>query len=100
MATVSEPKTFNHDETQRRVRHPLQLLRKYIRAYVILEGVALTILAAAVLFWLGLAFDFGLFKIDLNSFSINIFNMISPFPLANIEPLERKHCSCKKHEVK
>ena len=40
MATVTvKERPFNHEETQRKVRHPLHLLRKYIRRYIILEGV-------------------------------------------------------------
>ena len=66
MATVTQPKMFNHEENQRHVRHPLQLLRKYIRTYIILEGLALTLLAASVLFWIGLFCDFGLFKLDVS----------------------------------
>ncbi|MSQ93443.1 MAG: hypothetical protein EXR98_02680 [Gemmataceae bacterium] len=71
MATVIQTKKFNHEESQRRVRHPLETLRKYIRAYVILEGLALTLLAGAVLFWLGLAFDFGLYKVDFDLLGIH-----------------------------
>ena len=41
MATVTKTKPFNHEETQRRVRSPLMLVRKYIRAYIILEGLVL-----------------------------------------------------------
>src|SRR5690242_13270111 len=64
MATATKPKQFDHKETQRRVRHPLQQVRATIRRYIFLEGAALTLLAAALFFWIGLAFDFGLFKID------------------------------------
>ncbi len=71
MATVTKPKKFNHADTQRSVQHPLQTLRKYIRSYVILEGLALTILAASLLFWFGLAFDFGLYKIDSDLLGIH-----------------------------
>ncbi len=70
MATVTEPKKFNHEESQRRVRHPLQLVRNYIRGYIILEGLALTILCAALLFWLGLAFDYGLFLFDFEAIRV------------------------------
>jgi hypothetical protein len=64
MATVTQPKSFNHEETQRNVKHPLQLVRSYIRRYIFLEGIALTLLCASLLFWLGLAFDFGMFKFE------------------------------------
>src|SRR5438105_14133139 len=70
MATIITH-TFNHEETQRRVRHPLQVLRKYIRRYVILEGVALTLLCTAALFWVGIAFDFGLFMLDFDFLGIH-----------------------------
>ena len=59
MATVTPPNKFNHEETQKRVRHPLQLVRKYIRRYIVLEGLALVLLCASLLFWLALA-GFGL----------------------------------------
>src|SRR6266545_2880615 len=64
MATVSEPRRpFNRAETQRRVRHPLETLRGYIRRYVILEGTAIAIIFLASWFWIGLALDFGSFKL-------------------------------------
>ena len=50
MATVIQPFTFNHEESQRRVRHPLALVRSHIRRYIILEGLALTLLATAAIF--------------------------------------------------
>jgi hypothetical protein len=71
MATVTTSKPFNHEETQRRVRSPLQLVRSYIRRYIFLEGLALLLLAAALLFWLGLAFDFGLFKFDFELLGVH-----------------------------
>ncbi|MBI1831551.1 MAG: hypothetical protein HYR84_08890, partial [Planctomycetes bacterium] len=65
MATKTEiPQTFNKEEVQRHVQHPLQLVRTYIRNYIILEGVALTLLCGIGLFWLGLALDYGLFHFD------------------------------------
>jgi hypothetical protein len=73
MATVTLPKKFSHEETQRRVRHPLQLVRQYIRRYIFLEGVALTLLCAALLFWLGLALDFGMFKCEIPA--INLYGI-------------------------
>jgi hypothetical protein len=71
MATVTTSKPFNHEETQRRVRSPLQLVRTIIRRYIFLEGTALLLLAAACLFWLGLAFDFGLFKCDFDLLGVH-----------------------------
>jgi hypothetical protein len=57
MATVQP----NRTELQTRVRHPLQTLRKYIRAYVTLEGAAVAVCYLALLFWLGMFLDYGLF---------------------------------------
>lgn len=67
MATVTvKERPFNHEETQRKVRHPLALVRKYIRRYIFLEGVALTLLFASIAFWIGLAIDYGLYKLDFD----------------------------------
>src|SRR5579864_5270318 len=64
MASVTTPRSkYEHDENQRRVRHPLQLLRKYIRTYVALEGTALVLLFLAGWFWIGLALDYGAFRL-------------------------------------
>ncbi len=84
MATVTEPKSFNHDETQRKVRHPLQLVRRYIRRYVILEGLALTLLFASIFFWIGLAFDFGLYKFRIDV--ANIFGIDWIMELNDVDP--------------
>ena len=55
MSTAAPPRRpFDRDETQRQVRHPLQTLRKYIRAYVLLEGAAIAVLFLAAWFWGGL----------------------------------------------
>jgi hypothetical protein len=63
MATVMNQKSsFNRDESQRRVRHPLERLRSYIRAYVTAEGLAILTLYVALWFWIGLLLDFGFFK--------------------------------------
>jgi len=45
------------------VFHPLRALRRDIRAYVILQGAASLALYLLFWFWIGLAFDFGLFKL-------------------------------------
>ncbi len=64
MSTSTAPRrAFDHDESQRRVRHPLQTLRKYIRAYVLLEGLAIAILFLAAWFWGGLLLDYGTFRL-------------------------------------
>src|SRR5690349_3840177 len=44
------------------VMHPLERLRGTIRRYVALEGLAVFGLYVALWFWLGLLFDYGLFK--------------------------------------
>jgi hypothetical protein len=64
MSTTAAPRrAFDHDESQRRVRHPLQTLRKYIRLYVLLEGLAIAILFVALWFWGGLLIDYGTFRL-------------------------------------
>src|SRR4249920_2647481 len=64
MSTAAAPRPrFDRDETQRRVKHPLQTLRKYIRAYVFLEGAAIALLFLAAWFWVGLLLDFGTFRL-------------------------------------
>lgn len=63
MASVTNRPGYRHDETQRRVRHPLDVVRKYIRTYVVLEGAALALLFLAAWFWIGLVLDWGVFKL-------------------------------------
>lgn len=64
MATVTSPRrTFDRVDTDRRVRHPLQALRGYIRTYVTLEGAFVAIIYLALWFWIGLALDYGIFKL-------------------------------------
>ncbi len=46
------------------VLHPLERLRGTIRRYVALEGLALVAAFLACWFWLGLALDFGAFKVS------------------------------------
>ncbi|HEX3314204.1 MAG TPA: hypothetical protein VHR72_04890, partial [Gemmataceae bacterium] len=53
---------FDVSDRTERVRHPLQTVRRFIRRYVLLETAAILVLGVACWFWLGLAFDFGLFK--------------------------------------
>jgi len=77
MATVeTTSRALNRDEYQRRVTHPLQRLRGYIRTYVTLEGVAVLCIYVALWFWISLAIDFGFFKI----FSIDWVQVL-PFGL-------------------
>ncbi|HEV3205038.1 MAG TPA: hypothetical protein VGY77_11670, partial [Gemmataceae bacterium] len=62
MATVTEPGSERRENAQR-VTHPLQRLRSTIRYYVGLEGAALFLLYLALWFWIGLALDYGFFKV-------------------------------------
>jgi hypothetical protein len=50
-------------ESHQRVRSPLARLRGYIRTYVSLEGALLLVLYVALWFWIGLALDYGFFKL-------------------------------------
>jgi hypothetical protein len=61
IATPSLPR-FEPLVTPRRVRHPLERLRGYIRFYVVVEGVSLVVVGMALWFWLGLLLDYGVFK--------------------------------------
>jgi len=63
MATVTEPRqSYQPSDTDRRVQHPLQALRGYIRTYVVIEGIMISVIFVALWFWIGLALDFGSFK--------------------------------------
>ncbi len=57
MATV-----LDRVESNRRVSHPLQRLRSYIRFYVTAEGVGVLLLYLILWFWIGLLLDYGFFK--------------------------------------
>ncbi len=63
MATATPPPSTNRADLQRKVADPLQRLRGYIRGYVVLEGLALVGIYLAAWFWLGLAIDWGFFKL-------------------------------------
>ncbi len=64
MATLT-PSSRSHSlrEAHRRVRSPLAKLRGAIRTYVGLEGALLLVLFLALWFWIGLAIDYGFFKL-------------------------------------
>jgi hypothetical protein len=63
MATVTPPRTTRNLEQDRsRIRSPLARVRKYIHSYVSLEGAVLVGLFLALWFWIGMLFDYGLFK--------------------------------------
>lgn len=78
MATATPKSIFNRNETQKRIRHPLQALRGYIRSYVTMEGLAVALIYLAIWFWVGLAIDYGMFglHIDLGFFSLGWFDWI------------------------
>jgi hypothetical protein len=64
MATVTPTRpTINRAEVHRRVRHPLQTLRGYIRMYVLIEGGLIALIYLALWFWIGLALDYGSFQL-------------------------------------
>src|SRR6266481_366689 len=63
MATVLEPASDAvREESRDQVAHPLDRLRGYIRLYVVAEGMAVLFLSLALVFWLGLLVDYGVFK--------------------------------------
>jgi hypothetical protein len=61
MATVTPPPIVRPAPSAA-VQHPLDRVRGAIRRYVALEGLAIVGLYLALWFWLGLLFDFGVFK--------------------------------------
>ena len=64
MATVTTPvRSRNLAEAHQRVRSPLERLRSFIRLYVGLEGAAIVGLFLALWFWIGLALDYGVFRL-------------------------------------
>jgi hypothetical protein len=65
MATVTPSnRTRSLDQSHQQVRHPLERLRGYIRAYVSLEGAAFVGLFLALWFWIGLFLDYGVFRLS------------------------------------
>jgi hypothetical protein len=62
MATAT-PRPIDRPALDRRVRHPLQALRGYIRTYVVLEGAAIALIYLALWFWIGVLLDYGTFKL-------------------------------------
>ncbi|HEV8062955.1 MAG TPA: hypothetical protein VGP68_23950 [Gemmataceae bacterium] len=63
MTTVENPtRPTGSDTPAESIRHPLDRLRRAIRTYVGIESLALLVLFLSGCFWLGLAFDYGLFK--------------------------------------
>lgn len=63
MATATATSSTPTAEPPDRIRHPLVRLRGTIRRYIILEGTLAVALVLALWFWIGLALDFGSFKL-------------------------------------
>src|SRR5579871_2283176 len=63
MATVTPSPRQISPETQQRIYSPLHRLRGTIRRYIAWESLALCLLFLGVWFWLGLALDYGAFKL-------------------------------------
>jgi hypothetical protein len=64
MATVAP--RFDHPRAapDPRIVHPLDRLRGYIRRFVVYDGLLTAALFLVAWFWIGLALDFGLFKVS------------------------------------
>src|SRR5437868_10886496 len=65
MATAAPPapKVVPLNEAQRKIRHPLDRLRTWIRGYVTVEGALVLVLYLALWFWIGVILDYGTFKL-------------------------------------
>lgn len=63
MSTVIPPATDKRADWQRKVSDPLERLRGYIRLYVSIEGAAILVVYLALWFWIGLAVDYGFFRL-------------------------------------
>ncbi len=64
MATVAPRTERTRVAPDPRIAHPLDQLRGYILRYVLLDGLLAAALFLIVWFWVGLALDFGLFKVS------------------------------------
>src|SRR6266851_6209183 len=63
MATATHPAPDAvREESGAQIADPLDRLRGYIRWYVVAEGMAVLFLSLAMVFWLGLLADYGVFK--------------------------------------
>ena len=65
MSTITPREPRNLDQDQRRVRSPLARVRSTIYRYLGLEGLAVVGLFLVLWFWIGLVFDYGIFKLFL-----------------------------------
>ncbi len=64
MATATPPTTdATPDPVDARIQNPLTRLRGYIRLYVVLEALAVTGIFLGLWFWIGLIFDYGIFRL-------------------------------------
>ena len=64
MATAAPTmQPLDRQTARERVRHPLERLRGYIRTYVTLESAAILGLYLLLWFWIGLALDYGVFRL-------------------------------------
>ena len=63
MSTATPPGIDKRADWQRKVSDPLERLRGYIRLYVSVEGAAILVVYLALWFWIGLAIDYGFFKL-------------------------------------
>ena len=64
MATVVPETDRTRVAPDPRIVHPLDQLRGYIRRFVFLDGLLAAVLFLVAWFWVGLALDFGLFKVS------------------------------------
>jgi hypothetical protein len=55
--------TASRSSQKERIRGPLDSLRSWIRTYVTLEGVVAALLFLSAWFWIGMALDWGLFRL-------------------------------------
>ena len=63
MSTATPPPTDKRADWQRKVSDPLERLRGYIRLYVSVEGAMVLVVYLALWFWIGLAVDYGFFRL-------------------------------------
>ena len=64
MATVDSETDRTRAAPDPGIVHPLDQLRGYIRRFVFLDGLLAAVLFLVAWFWVGLALDFGLFKLS------------------------------------
>jgi hypothetical protein len=76
-ASMTRPKV-NLSECHGKIRHPLERLRVYIRAYIAAECVALLLIFLAAWFWIGLLMDFGIFALTRLA-SRHLWPSVPPF---------------------